>query len=116
MSEEQTYPQIERRQSGSIAEQIKVFHALLGIFGFLIIQTAGIAWWAATIQQKVEGNSTAILNASDDRYRKSQAISDFTLRDERLENLSITVRSEISQISKSLEKIEKNVEKLAARI
>lgn len=91
----------------------------LGLFGFLIVQTASIIWWTSSFHQKFEDHvnhseerHTLIKSQMGDRYRAQQAKADFALRDERINRNATDVGQLKSSIAKIDEKLDDRFDKL----
>lgn len=113
MSDEDWDGKIERRKH-LVRTEIQIFHAIMGVAAILVAQTAGIVWWAATTNERLNGVVSRVAELekqTDDRYRAGDAIRDFTLRDQRIKRNEDDIQ-EIITISKE---ISSKVDKLLAR-
>lgn len=74
--------------------------------------TSGGAWWAATITEGLVRLEKTIDIAASDRYRKTEALADFALRDQitdYLENRISGNEDHLIQLEKELDKLRDEV-------
>lgn len=81
-----------RQEADQLDTQLKTIEKLpIKVVALLIAQTAGIVWWAARLDARVETLTTLVQEASRDRYHASDAVKDWN----RQETFNQWVRQEI---------------------
>ena len=59
-------------------------HIPIALIMTLLLQTAGVVWWAATLSSRVDALEKLVNAATSERYRAGEARADFALRDARI--------------------------------
>lgn len=105
----------------------KKWSLLASVIMFLLVQSGSALWWASNITSKLDGITekleARITNITEkveytinDKYGKSQATADFAIRDQKIDNLDLRLKTFEKQLDSSLCDIRDGVRQLGNKL